>query len=96
MPLFCSAKSQNRSVTDVPQVNMAVTPDDRMNVGRNWAFAEVEAQRCYEYAKDKGAELVGTMYTVRDVWEIVDALGGDRLLRFWGKVNAAMCLTTNH
>ncbi|TQN67874.1 putative hydrolase [Colletotrichum shisoi] len=84
MPLFCSDKSQNRSVTDVPQVNMAVTPDDRMNVGRNWAFAEVEAQRCYEYAKDKGAELVGTMYTVRDAWEIVDALGGDRLLRFWG------------
>ncbi|GJC80930.1 putative hydrolase Mb2248c [Colletotrichum liriopes] len=63
---------------------MAVLPEDTMNVGRNWAFAEVEAQKCYDYAKDKGGELVGTMYTARDVWEIVNALGGDRLLRFWG------------
>ncbi|GKT95812.1 TAP domain-containing protein [Colletotrichum tofieldiae] len=54
---------------------MAVLPEDRMNVGRNWAFAEVEAQKCYDYAKDKGGELVGTMYTARDVWEIVNALG---------------------
>lgn len=42
------------------------------------------ASACYDRSKKIG-NLVGTSYTARDVWKIVDALGGDRMLRFWGE-----------
>ena len=42
---------------------------------------------CSTEAKSIG-ELVGTAFTARDMMQIVDALGGDGLLRYWGKEDA--------
>ncbi|GAM85437.1 hypothetical protein ANO11243_034440 [Dothideomycetidae sp. 11243] len=50
---------------------------------RSWAFAGALASACAEEAKDYG-ELVGTAYSARDMMAIVDGLGEDGLLRYWG------------
>ena len=52
-----------------------------------WANAAVVANICAahnERKKSRTGELVGTAYVVRDMMRIVDALGEDGLLRFWG------------
>ncbi|KAM0321651.1 hypothetical protein ACHAQA_010007 [Verticillium albo-atrum] len=84
MPISCYNSSEERLFSPASKANIAVKPEDRVDIGRNWAFGAQEANNCYEYAKDKGGDLVGTSYTVRDVMQMVDALGGDQMLRFWG------------
>lgn len=58
---------------------------DTFAIGRLWTGAGRQAFQCDSYARSRGGQLVGTVYTVRDIFQIVDALGGDRMLRFWGK-----------
>jgi pimeloyl-ACP methyl ester carboxylesterase len=48
-----------------------------------WASAELFADTCYEKMNATG-ELIGTAFVVRDMVEIIDALGEDGLLRYWG------------
>jgi hypothetical protein len=55
-----------------------------VTLGKNFANGKVLAGICGEKAKDIGT-LVGTAYVARDMMQIVDALGGDRLLRYWGE-----------
>lgn len=43
------------------------------------AYAEI----CYTSANETG-ELIGTAFTARDMIQIIDALGEDGLLRYWG------------
>ncbi|KAJ9608002.1 hypothetical protein H2200_008081 [Cladophialophora chaetospira] len=52
-------------------------------LGQNFANAEIQASLCQEATKDFG-ELVGTAFVARDMARIVDALGEDGLLRYWG------------
>ncbi|KAF1808734.1 alpha/beta-hydrolase [Eremomyces bilateralis CBS 781.70] len=52
-------------------------------LGRTWAEGQILADDCGETLKDVG-NLVGTAFTVRDMFQIVDALGEDGKLRFWG------------
>ncbi|KAL8879744.1 MAG: hypothetical protein Q9198_002705 [Flavoplaca austrocitrina] len=52
-------------------------------IGSTWAAKTVFAETCYKNAREIG-ELVGTGYVARDMMQIVDALGEDGLLRFWG------------
>lgn len=67
-------------------------------LGTAWAYASLMADNCYQNGRDIG-ELMGTGFVVRDMMQIVDALGGDRKLRFWGQsygtylgaTAAAMC-----
>jgi len=42
------------------------------------------ANRCYDKKKDIG-EFLGSSSVARDMIRIVDALGEDGLLRYWGK-----------
>jgi hypothetical protein len=44
----------------------------------------VFADTCYAANSNTGS-LIGTAFTARDMMQIVDALGGDGLLRYWGK-----------
>ena len=46
------------------------------------------AEQCLEKAGNVG-ELIGTAFVARDMMQIVDALGGDGLLRYWGKASPA-------
>lgn len=47
------------------------------------------AARCYETAGDIG-ELIGTGFVARDMMQIVDALGEDGLLRYYGTLKSAL------
>lgn len=52
-----------------------------------WALTEKYAAQIakYEPAQEK-AELIGTVFTARDMLRVVDALDEDGLLRFWGQL----------
>jgi len=52
-------------------------------LGQNLAYAEVTAAQCLDATADIGG-LVGTAFVARDMARIVDALGEDGLLRYWG------------
>jgi hypothetical protein len=51
---------------------------------RLWARAGVDADLCYQRAYTNGT-LVSTAFTARDMISIVDALGEDGMLRYYGK-----------
>ncbi|KAF2676598.1 alpha/beta-hydrolase [Lentithecium fluviatile CBS 122367] len=53
-------------------------------LGTHWAIQKMLAQRCYDTAGGN-ATLIGTAFTARDMIQIVDALGGDGMLRYWGQ-----------
>lgn len=50
----------------------------------NWAMGKIMADACYQRQGEAGT-LIGTDFVARDVMRIVDALGGDGLLRYWGE-----------
>lgn len=52
-------------------------------IGYQWAAAQIIAAQCYS-ANNKTGSLVGTAFVARDMVQIVDALGEDGLLRYWG------------
>lgn len=45
------------------------------------------ADRCYR-TQGRNGELIGTAFVVRDMMQIVDALGGNKMLNYWGKQSA--------
>jgi hypothetical protein len=53
-------------------------------LGQNLASAEVTAAQCLNTTADIGG-LVGTAFVARDMARVVDALGEDGLLRYWGQ-----------
>ena len=52
--------------------------------GMLWGQATILAEACGERLKETG-DLVGMAFTARDMMQIVDALGEDGKLRYWGK-----------
>ncbi|KAK8065355.1 hypothetical protein PG997_012102 [Apiospora hydei] len=52
--------------------------------GRLWAEAQVLANDCGNALANTTGSLVGTAFTARDFMEVVDALGEDGMLRYWG------------
>ena len=55
-----------------------------MALGKLWATTQVAADACLAARNETGA-LVGTAFVARDMMRIVDALGEDGLLRYWGE-----------
>ncbi len=53
-------------------------------LGQNLAIAKVTSAQCLDTTADIGG-LVGTAFVARDMARIVDALGEDGLLRYWGQ-----------
>jgi hypothetical protein len=53
--------------------------------GRLWGGTKILADNCYA-AQNKTGNLVGTAFVARDMMKIVDALGEDGLLRYWGNI----------
>lgn len=53
--------------------------------GRLWAEAQVLAHDCGNALANTTGSLVGTAFVARDFMKVVDALGEDGLLRYWGE-----------
>jgi hypothetical protein len=53
-------------------------------LGEIWASTGILADTCNERLADIGS-FVGTAFTARDLMSVVDALGEDGLLRYYGK-----------
>ena len=55
-------------------------------VGTVWAQANMLADKCGQHKEARArADIISTPFVARDMMRIVDALGGDRRLRYWGK-----------
>ncbi|KAK8035383.1 TAP-like protein-domain-containing protein [Apiospora rasikravindrae] len=52
--------------------------------GRLWAEAQVLANDCGNALANTTGSLVGTAFVARDFMKVVDALGEDGLIRYWG------------
>ncbi|EMR68213.1 putative tap domain-containing protein [Eutypa lata UCREL1] len=52
-------------------------------LGRQWAWASTEANRCQERAAVNGS-LLSTAFVARDLMQVAEALEDDGLLRYWG------------
>lgn len=52
--------------------------------GRIWADARVFDASCAA-TQNKTGRFVGTAFVARDMMQIVDALGEDGMLRYWGR-----------
>jgi pimeloyl-ACP methyl ester carboxylesterase len=52
-------------------------------LGKVWAQAAVVSETCAESQNETGA-LIGTAFGARDLMQVVDALGEDGMLRYWG------------
>jgi pimeloyl-ACP methyl ester carboxylesterase len=62
-------------------------------LGRVWADAQFFNANCFQQQNLTG-DLIGTAFVARDLMQIVDALGEDGLLRFWGVSYGSLLGTT--
>lgn len=56
-----------------------------------WDDSTFVAEGCHEAQKQNGSFL-STAFVVRDMVQIIDALGEDGMLRFWGTFEVPMAL----
>jgi hypothetical protein len=65
-------------------------------LGRLWTRGTINAHLCYQKSKATGS-LIGTAFVARDLISVVDALGEDGMLRYWGeqKVQVSVTRLTN-
>lgn len=61
-----------------------ISVDSRENMGRMWARAGINSFHCKGDPNGVG-QYVGTAFTARDFISVVDALGEDGMLRYWGE-----------
>lgn len=57
-----------------------------MALGQIWAHSQVVGETCAKALGNTTGTLVGTAFTARDFIRVAEALGGDGLLRYWGKL----------
>lgn len=55
-----------------------------VELGNVWAQATMFAERCAEKMSETGP-MINTPFGARDLISVVDALGEDGMLRYWGK-----------
>jgi hypothetical protein len=62
---------------------------DLLNVleSKGWEDSKYVAERCYE-VQNKTGSLLSTAFVVRDMIRIIDALGEDGMLRYWGMIKS--------
>jgi hypothetical protein len=53
-------------------------------LGRLWTRGTINAELCFQKSKATGS-LIGTAFVARDLISVVDALGEDGMLRYWGE-----------
>lgn len=80
LPFSCYSTAIERSNT---QFSVVAGESSDVALGSNWASSQVLANACYATQNGTGG-LIGTAFVARDMMRIVDALGEDGLLRYWG------------
>ena len=56
-----------------------------MAPGKAWAAGTVISETCFA-AQNKTGRFIGSAFVARDMIRVVDALGEDGMLRYWGKI----------
>lgn len=79
----CYNDTLTRTVSTLSLKEELVNSSDTA-VGRIWAAGKVLSDTCLGRLKGNSS-LVGTAFVARDMMQIVDALGEDGKLRYWGK-----------
>jgi len=72
---------------ELANAKFPVLPIDASDVALvdTWANTKVFSNICADkYKNSKAPEMIGTGFVAKDMMQIVDALGEDGLLRFWG------------
>jgi pimeloyl-ACP methyl ester carboxylesterase len=79
MPFSCYTDVISRSYNSVP-LN---SDSSDVAAGMGWAQATIWDQNCYNSQNLTGS-LIGTAFVVRDMFQVLDALNEDGMLRYWG------------
>lgn len=83
LPFSCFNTTQDRTTFNA--LSPTTTNNSDVALGTTWSLGGVEAELCLE--KNKGiGELMSTAFIARDMMKIVDALGEDGLLRYYGQL----------
>ena len=53
-------------------------------LGRLWTQGTINSELCFQKSNATGS-LIGTAFVSRDLISVVDALGEDGMLRYWGE-----------
>tara|TARA_R110002060_G_scaffold58549_14_gene68534 strand:+ start:244 stop:648 length:405 start_codon:yes stop_codon:yes gene_type:complete len=67
-----------------PATGTGLTNSSDIAKGATWITNKVFGKQCAKNAGENGT-LIGTAFTARDMLQVVDALGEDGLLRYWGR-----------
>ena len=85
LPFSCFRTETERSAYNARLLDLATNASDT-SIGEAWSIAEWMTAYCKNSTDALEAdELIGTVYTARDMTQIVDALGEDDMLRYWGE-----------
>lgn len=55
-----------------------------VSLGTLWARGSIISQECFRNSNETGS-LISTAFVARDLMSVVDALGEDGMLRYWGE-----------
>lgn len=91
LPFICYENATERTIARLQNPYLNGNHSD-ITIGSLWASAENFASACYVQSKDIG-ELVGMAFTARDLISIVDLLGEDGLLRYYGENANSLMMT---
>ncbi|CAG8954495.1 hypothetical protein HYFRA_00004408 [Hymenoscyphus fraxineus] len=80
LPFSC-VSSELEAVSLFSDLTLGNSSDTAL--GRLWAKGEIFSNTCLQKANETGS-LIGTAFVARDLISVVDALGEDGLLRYWG------------
>lgn len=83
----CFDNATERAAANAPLNEIGSGNSSNTAVGRSWAWRSIFVDTCYEKAREEGS-LISTAFAARDLMQIVDALGEDGLLRYWGKLGS--------
>lgn len=81
IPFSCYNTSIERGIA---QLGIVAGNASDVALGQIWGNTQVIADTCYATQNETG-RLIGTAFVARDMMCIVDALGEDGMLRYWGK-----------
>lgn len=81
MPFSCFDDNTRRAA--ITSLSPITTNDSDTSLGLSWSVNKVISEACYEKNKEIG-EFMSTAFIARDMMEIVDGLGEDGLLRYYG------------
>ncbi|KAH8679398.1 Alpha/Beta hydrolase protein [Ilyonectria robusta] len=83
IPFSCTKKASTSKKTRRSQVPLAQADLWSYVKKEKWEAMTSLAETCYETEQEHG-RFIGTAFTARDMIKIVDALGEDGKLRYWG------------